>query len=114
MPGYVYLSAHLMRFEMRWATGVRITVEDLPACRPSCWQRWNQDTEPGLFTAWVYDVGSRADIAAEWAMSCKEYRDDSSRACEAGNVGWDSILKMADTCIALLRRSIAAPVPLCT
>ena len=66
------------------------------------------------YTVGVYDVGSRADIAAEWALSCKEYRDDSSRACEAGDVGWASILKMADTCIALLRRSIAAPVPLCT
>ena len=62
----------------------------------------------------VYDVGSRADIAAEWALSCKEYRDDSSRACEAGDVSWDSILKMADTGVALLRRSITAPVPLCT
>ena len=41
----------------------------------------------------VYDVGSRADIAAEWALNFKEYRDDSSRACEAGDVGWDSILK---------------------
>ena len=26
----------------------------------------------------------------------------------------DSILKVADTCVALLRRSIAVPVPLCT
>ena len=53
----------------------------------------------------VYDVGSRADITAEWALSCKECRDDSSRACEAGDVGRGSILTMTDTASLLLRWS---------
>ena len=42
---------------------------------------------PVRMTVWVYDVGTWVDIAAKWALSCKECRDDSSRACEAGDVG---------------------------
>lgn len=91
-----------------------IPVDVAPYTHAPALSKGSNTCLPVRMTVWVYDVGTWVDIAAKWALSCKECRDDSSRACEAGDVGWDSILKMADTCVALLRRSIAAPVPLCT
>ena len=64
-----------------------IPVDVAPYTHAPALSKGSNTCLPVRMTVWVYDVGTRADIAAKWALSCKESRDDSSRACEAGDVG---------------------------
>ena len=82
-----------------------IPVDVAPYTHAPALSKGSNTCLPVRMTVWVYDVGTWVDIAAKWALSCKESSDDSSRACEAGDVGRGSMLTMADTASPLLRWS---------
>ena len=82
-----------------------IPVDVAPYTHAPALSKGSNTCLPVRMTVWVYDVGTWVDIAAKWALSCKESSDDSSRACEAGDVGRGSILTMTDTASLLLRWS---------